>query len=405
MVQLIRSSKYSILIGGVCSLILAMGIARYSFTPMIPFMVDQMDMSESLAGWLAGWNYIGYLVGLFMVWLLNDYRAKDYFYRYGLVIAVFTTAIMGLHDNSLIWYMSRFFAGVSTALVFMLGTGLIVNWLNRHGHDENLGIHFSGLGLGIVLGALIVDYAANSLMGGLSWKGQWFALAGFGLIFLIPAMLLMPFPDQEQLAEFAQRNSKRADEPSQKWLLMMTVAYICAGFSNTINVTFTSLLTENIPLRNLGTMMWIWVGLAAAPAPIIWEKIAQKVGYLFSIRIAFIINIISNLLMIFFQNEGMVTVSALLFGFSFMGIVSLTLKMIAYKYRYRATNIMAQLTLGYCLAQILSPIITGIIAEKTGSFSLPLYIVSGIMIIGLICLSTIKREGRLLPSLRYKDAK
>jgi len=66
---------------------------------------------------------------------------------------------------------------------------------------------------------------------------------------------------------------------------------------------------------------------------------------------------------------------------------------------------LAQLTLGYCLAQILSPIITGIIAEKTGSFSLPLYIVSGIMIIGLICLATIKREGRLLPSLRYKDAK
>lgn len=403
MIQIIRASKYSVLFGGVCALILAMGIARYSFTPMIPYMADQLGMTESLAGWLAGWNYIGYLSGLFMVWLLNDYRAKDYFYRYGIIIAVLSTVIMGLHDNSLIWYLSRFFAGVSTALVFMLGTGLIINWLNRHGHKEDLGIHFSGLGLGIVFGALIVEYANNSLMGGLEWRGQWFALAAFGVIFAIPALLLMPFPDNEQLEEFKQRNERRREEPSNKWLMMITIAYICAGFSNTINVTFTSLITENIPLRNHGTLMWIFVGLAAAPAPIFWERAAQKIGYLNSIRSAFVINILSNLIMIFFTSKEAIMVSAILFGLSFMGIVSLTLKVIAYKYRYRATNVMAQLTLGYCIAQILSPIISGIVAEMTGSFNLPLYIVSGIMIIGLFCLSIIRREGRLLPSQRYKE--
>lgn len=398
MINLIRASKYSVLFSGVCSLILAMGIARYSFTPMIPYMADQMGMSESLAGWLAGWNYIGYLAGLFIVWLMNDFKAQDYFYRYGLFIAVFTTAIMGFHENSLVWYLSRFFAGISTALVFMLGTGLIVNWLNRHGHKEDLGIHFSGLGLGIVLGALIVDYAADALLGGLSWRGQWFALAGFGLVFAIPAFLLLPFPDNEQLEEFQRSRTDRSEEPSKKWLLMITAAYICAGFSNTINVTFTSLIAEYIPLRNQGTLMWVFVGLAAAPAPIIWERVAQKIGYLKSIRTAFIINIASNLLMTFFTSFEAIAVSAVLFGLSFMGIVSLTLKVIAYKYRYRATQIMAQLTLGYALAQILSPIMSGIVAEMTGSFNIPLYIVSSIMVLGLVCLSVIKREGRLLPS-------
>ena len=365
-------------------------------------MNNQLGMTESLAGWLAGWNYIGYLTGLFIVWLMNDFKAQDFFYRYGIVIAIFSTAIMGVHDHSLIWYLSRFFGGISTALVFMLGTGLIANWLNRHGHKEDLGLYFTGLGLGIVLGALIVEYAANSLLGGLSWRGQWFTLAGFGVIFAIPALLLLPFPDEQQIKEFKQRNQSRSEEPSKKWLLMLTIAYICAGFSNTINVTFTSLMAENIPLRNHGTTMWIFVGLAAAPAPLIWERlVAQKIGYLKAIRLAFVVNIISNLLMTFFVSFSAIAISALLFGLSFMGIVSLTLKVIAYKYRYRATNVMAQLTLGYCLAQIISPIMSGVVAEMTGSFNIPLYIVSAIMVIGLLCLSVIKREGRILPSLRY----
>ena len=402
MINFIRSSKYSVLFSGVCALILAMGIARYSFTPMIPYMQNQIGMTESLAGWLAGWNYIGYLAGLFMVWLLRDLKAQDFFYRYGIIIAVFSTAIMGMHEHSLVWYLSRFFSGISTALVFMLGTGLIAKWLERNDHKEDLGLHFSGLGLGIIFGAIIVDFAAQNIMNGLSWQGQWFALAAFGALFAIPAFFLLPLPDQNQIEDSKKWDNRKQEEPSKKWLWMITIAYICAGFSNTINVTFTSLITEYIPLRNEGTLMWIFVGIAAAPAPFIWEKVAHRIGYLNSIRAAFIINIISNLLMTFLTTFQSIALSALLFGFSFMGIVSLTLRVIAYKYRFRATQIMAQLTLGYSLAQIISPIITGIVAEATGSFNLPLYIVSAMMIVGLVCLSVIKREGRLLPSLRNK---
>ena len=53
---------------------------------------------------------------------------------------------------------------------------------------------------------------------------------------------------------------------------------------------------------------------------------------------------------------------------------------------------MAQLTLGYCIAQIISPIMAGIIAEQSGSFNLALFVVSGIMVLGMLCLSLMHRE-------------
>ena len=385
-----RANRFTVLFAGVCALILTMGIARYAFTPMIPHMQDQTGMTESLAGWLAGWSYIGYLVGLFIVWLMRDLRLKDYFYRYGLFIAVFSTVIMALHDHTLVWYLSRFFAGISTALGFMLGTGLVLKWLIHNNEKQEMGLHFAGVGLGIVISALLVNFATEMFLEQYGWRAQWLTLAAVGVVLSIPAFFLMPLPDAEQIENAG--NIDKSKEPSSRWLLLLTIAYICAGFSNTVNITFTSLITEYIPLEDQGTNMWLYLGLAAAPAPFIWDRYARKFGYLNGIRAAFALNIASNFLMTAWTSYSAMLLSSVMFGFAFMGIVSLTLTIIGNKYRYRATQVMAQLTLGYCIAQIVSPIFAGIIAEQSGSFNLALFVVSGIMVIGMICLSIMDRE-------------
>ena len=388
--KFIKPNRFTVMLAGICALILTMGIARYAFTPMIPYMQQQTGMSESLAGWLAGWSYIGYLAGLFIVWLMRDLRLKDFFFRYGLFIAVVTTAAMAMHDHRLVWYLSRFFAGISTAFGFMLGTGLVLKWLMHNSDKQEMGFHFAGAGLGIVVSALIVGFSGEYLLGGLEWRGQWLTLAAFGVLLSIPAFFLMPLPKSEQIAAAAEDD--RSAEPSKKWLWLLTFAYVCAGVSNTVNITFTSLITEYIPLKSKGTEVWLYVGLAAAPAPFIWDRIARKVGYLNSIRAAFLVNIVSNLIMVASHSYLAVSFSALMFGFAFMGIVSLTLTIIGNKYRYRATQVMAQLTLGYCLAQILAPIIVGEIAEKSGNFNLALFVISGVMAVGMIALTLMKRE-------------
>ena len=331
------------------------------------------------------------MIGLFLVWLMDDLKLKDYFYRYGLFVAVFTTAIMAFHDHTLVWYMSRFFGGISTAFGFMLGSGLVLKWLLHNGYRSGMGTHFVGIGIGIVLTALVVDFSAGFELFNLdSWRIQWLSLALLGAIFFVPAILLMPFPTQSQIDE--AEADDRSHEPSRKWLVMLTIAYFCAGFSNTTNNTFTSLMAEYVPLEGQGTLMWIMVGLAAIPAAILWLQLAYRITFFSSIRIAFVLNIISNLLLIFMVNYTGVLISSLLYGFSFVGIVALTLTIIGRRYRHRATKVMAQLTLFYCIAQIVSPIVTGEIAERTGSFNTSLYLVSAIMVFGLICLLLIKRE-------------
>lgn len=394
---MLKASRASVLFSGICGLILSMGIARYSLTPMLPHMQAQLDLTQSTAGWLAGLNYWGYLTGLFIVWLVKDLRAKDFFYRYGLVVAALATAIMAAHDHQVVWFASRFFTGVASATGFMLSAGLILNWLHHNGYQQELGIHFSGIGLGIIVSALVVDATGLDSVFAVNWRLQWVILSAVGFLLLIPAVALLPMPKEDEIEmsrmdDFGQNSTL----PSKRWMLTMQLAYFCAGFSNTLNITFTSLITELQPLEGFGEKMWLLVGISATLAAFLWDRLARRFGRLNMLKVAFVIGVLANITLATSFSLLSTAIAAFLFGLAFIGIVSLTLSMVGRMYGLKASQVMAKLTLGYCIAQILSPIFAGFIAQATGSFILPLYIVSGIMIVGMICLLSIRSEHKEL---------
>lgn len=58
-----KRSERQIMIGGILVLIIAMGIGRFAFTPIVPQMMEQGFFGEKEAGALASANYLGYLAG------------------------------------------------------------------------------------------------------------------------------------------------------------------------------------------------------------------------------------------------------------------------------------------------------------------------------------------------------
>lgn len=155
--------KRKVIIAGICALILTVGIARFAYTPFLPLMLEQAGLSTLAGGWLATFNYVGYLFGILLIAWLSDLQLKFRLYRLNLMLAVLSTIGMGLTSNVLAWSVLRLVAGMSSTAGIILAAGFVMTWLKRHHFPGNLGLHFSGLGLGIALPGMAIALIGDQL--------------------------------------------------------------------------------------------------------------------------------------------------------------------------------------------------------------------------------------------------
>ena len=369
------------MVAGLFSLVLTLGVARFAYTPLLPVMLKETLLSDALGGWLATINYMGYMLGALIAASISDLQLKDKLYRLGLVVATLSTIGMALAENYLLWSMMRFLAGLSSATGLLIGSGLILNWLLKHGHRPELGIHFGGLGLGIAVSAgvamLMVDH--------LNWAQQWEVFALVGLILAIPAWFWVPKPDDTLLT--TQGNTLVDNPPLKSWMRLLFIAYFSAGFGYVITATFLVTIIEQQPnLQGNGNLVWLITGLAATPACVIWDRIARRINTLKALMLAYGLNILGIVIPVFNSSLPGVMVSGFLFGATFIGIVSLMLTMVGKFFPTRPAKPMGKLTLSYGVAQIIAPALSGMLAESTGNYNTPLLLAAVIMLVGMFFL-------------------
>ena len=384
-----QRERFKVLGAGIFSLILVLGVARFAYTPLLPLMQQQAGLGIAEAGWLAALNYAGYLSGALIASLISDLVLKDRLYRIGMVVAVLSTVVMGLSDSLLVWALSRFVAGLASAAGMLLGTGLILNWLIRHNHRSELGIHFAGIGLGIAGCAAAVALMSHWL----DWREQWFAFTAIGCLLLVPALAWLPAPDTSGLTRSGQKLED--NPPSPLFLRLFMAAYFCAGFGYVVSATFIVAIVNQLPgLAGQGNLAFLAIGVGAAPACFNWDLIARRTGDINALILAAILQIIGILLPVVFGGLFATLLGALLFGGTFIGMVSLVLTMAGRYYPTRPAKMMGKMTLSYGAAQIIGPAVTGWLAASQGSYAAGLYLAAGVMVIGTLLLVVLKGIGR-----------
>ena len=82
--------------------------------------------------------------------------------------------------------------------------------------------------------------------------------------------------------------------------------------------------------------------------------------------------------------------AALLFGSTFVGMVSLVLTMAGRYYPTKPAKMMGKMTLSYGAAQIMAPALTGWLATRTGDYTAGLWLAAAIMTLGTVLLFVLK---------------
>lgn len=380
-----RTERVKVLSAGIAGLLLSIGVARFAYTPLLPLMQEQAGLGVSAAGWLAAVNYAGYLVGAGLATVISDLVLKDRLYRIGMVVAVVTTPMMALTTNEVLWGVSRFFAGLATAAGMLLGTGLILNWLIRHDHRSELGIHFAGIGLGIAGCAAVVELLHQSW----DWRAQWFAFSVIGLLLLLPALRWFPRPDRDTHTRSGRQMVDRP--PSPTYLRLFIAAYFCAGFGYVIGATFMVAIVEDLPgLAGSGNLAFLVIGVGAAPAGLGWDLVARRVGDLNALALAAGLQVVGLALPVLVGGFALTMLGALLFGSTFVGMVSLVLSMAGRLYPTRPATMMGKMTLSFGVAQIVGPAMVAWLAGRYAGYVFGLYVAAAVMLIGTVLLLLLK---------------
>lgn len=391
-----HARRWQVITAGICALVLTVGLARFAYTPMLPLMAAQAGLSAGEGGWLAALNYAGYISGALLAASIGSLSLKFRLYRIGLWLGVISVAAMASTTALLPWLFWRYVAGLASTAGLLIASGLVLNWLVRHRYRGQLGLHFMGLGLGIVVSGVAVEVMTRW---GWHWDGQWLGLAGLGLMLLVPAWCWLPPP-----APVVAGAAIEAPAVNQAWLGRVTLAYACAGFGYVISATFIVAIIVHLPgLGGQGNRVWALLGLAAMPSSFIWDGVTRRLGEIPALIAAFGLQIVSIICSTVSTGLWGSLLGALLFGVTFVGIVSMTLALIGRRYPANPAKAMARLTLGYGVAQIVAPVIAGQLAARSGDYDAVLWMAAGIMLIGMALLATLRADDSVVTNKSQYD--
>lgn len=359
-----KKQTYLFLIGGIFSLIIAMGIGRFAYTPILPLMQKDLSLSNTTAGYIASSNYAGYLLGAILAGAIPFKQYRTNLLRVSLIICILTTALMGLTYSNLLWNVLRFLSGFASAFVLVLASGIVLDKLSTIRKTSWSGLFYGGVGLGIFLSSLMIP-SLNHLF---QWEGTWIGLAVVSGVLAIFVWIWLD--ETPNVVENKNKQDIIVKVPPTKWLIWLIIAYGLEGLGYIVTGTFIVSIAEKTSyFHNGATLVWMMVGLAAIPSCLIWSILAKKWGYIKSLVLAMALQSLGIAMPAFWMSKTSFVISALLFGATFMGITTLATSLGREMNPSDSSRTIGILSAIYAVGQLIGPTLAEVLSSFTHDFN------------------------------------
>ncbi|WP_373029620.1 YbfB/YjiJ family MFS transporter [Sulfurovum sp.] len=383
-----KNNNTAILLAGILAIIVGVGVARFAFTSLLPYMLEDF-LSLTYAGVLASFNFAGYLAGAVFSIFIKDINTKVKYFRIGMILSIFMSLVLATTTNETLWLVSRIIAGFGSAMVLIVGASIVMVKLNFENKTKAMGIHFSGIGFSIVISELISQYVLKNG----TWSDAWLALSLFAFIVSFYSLYILSFDNVIKKEAVKHTLSKSI---FSTYVILLILAYFTEGVGFVVQGTFLPDIINSLEgLEGYGNLGWLIVGIAGIPSSILWMRLAHNYGSVNVIIIAMALQIVGILIPTLSTNIYLNLLSGALYGSTFIGLVALFLNLGGQLAGKNPVVLMGAMTAAYGIGQVGAPLYSVALIEHFGNYNSTLYVTAFIVFVGILFLLYAKRVEKV----------
>ena len=374
------------------TLAVAMGLGRFAFTPMLPIMLHEGKLQLEAGGVLASLNYLGYFLGAVSCAAIGI-QAKT-MVRGGLVATAALLVGMGVLHSFTSWGILRTAAGVMSAWVFVFASGWGLRRLAETNSPALAGVIYTGPGIGI---------AMTGLLGGA--LGRWGSEAGWIGLGLLAVVLVASIwrvfddgelPSAQGSAGAPSPQAGAAASPSARsdavWLVAL---YGLAGFGYIITATFLPVIARQaLPGSPWPDFFWPLFGLAIIPGALIGARAPVHWDNRLLLAAAYALQALGVVLSVAWPTITGFALGSLLLGMPFTAITLFAMRDARRLRGNAAAGLIGYATASYGVGQIIGPLFAAPLAQRTGSFELPLLVAAAALALGSVLFAVVWSKSR-----------
>jgi predicted MFS family arabinose efflux permease len=372
---------------GLLALASAMGIGRFSLTPILPLMQHDVGLTFAQGGWLATGNYLGYLVGALICMASAPRPVRAI--RWGLICVAVLTVAMGLSRSLLLWFAFRFSAGVASAFVLVGVSAWALTILARCNKSQWSGFVFAGVGIGIVFAGLV------GLAAGLDAWGSRLTWIVMGVAAAVLAFFLW-WPLATNAVPADAVASRMSGVPRRA--VVAAACYGLFGYGYIIPATFLPALAREY-IDSPAVFGWVWpvFGAAAALSTLAAARFGHRLAPWRLWTGAQWVLAAGVLAPVFSLNVATLLAAAVCVGGTFMVITMAGIKEVLRIVAPQTSQGVGMMTAAFAIGQIAGPLTVSLLAGSSSAFKVASIIAALALVVGNCVLSIDNEVTRRLP--------
>jgi MFS family permease len=370
---------------------------RYGYGVLLPEMLGSLDISKAEAGVIYSSFFIAYTVSSPILGLLGDrWNAR---WLLSLFVAILGIGAFLMSYASSILSASLFYtlAGIGSSACWAPVMALAQRWTNQ----KNIGKTLAIIDIGSALSLIGTGAVMPLIVDAYDWRTGWVFLGTLG--FFVAALNFLVIRDRPPEAQ-NKIKLERIQQASVKttitalfrdfrfWLLGL--AYLLTGFSILIPFTFlTTYATQQLDFSyEIAANLLTAIGIGAIISKVGFGVLSDKIGRIRVMMLCAALIAGGSLGMVF--GDGIwLFITSVLFSLGY-GVVWAMYAAAASDYFSSASagTTVGLWTMFLGVGSVLSPIVSGWIADATGNLAWSFALASGAAVLSLLLLLPVKRR-------------